>query len=212
MKSQVEYRAAYYGQCGSMLAQLASVLGQPIPTATSEQWSNTMSRLSLADDASELSPEHFTTFSALDILGLDQSNPALVKTVEQLLTANRDSHEAHSISAHFQARGREAARTSDLLRYQSPEHILTNNGLWEQISRVAIAGVYLDSLLDAQEDSDRLEQFSASQLAIGATLHLAKITPRIHIRTWRSLFEISRINNGLSGAIKGKIRSLIAAT
>jgi hypothetical protein len=209
MVSRADYRAGYYAHCGTILAQLATEIGQPIPVSTVEQWSSTLSRLSVADDASEIAPDNFRGGTVLEILGLDPSNSLLATAADTLVVANRKSHSASSIRTHFDARAQEAKSSADLLRYQSPEHILRNRGLWRQLSRVAIAGVYLDSLLDAREDSLQLAQFSARQLAFGATVRLAGISARIHARTWRGFLHIARQDKELTGTIKGKIISLL---
>jgi len=186
------HKAEQYYISGQMLANVAAELADTDPNLIAEPWGSTMQRLATADRLAEDDATFFLSGKNLiDYLGLDTENNDLVLSADGLLVAAAASTTAATVQAHFIAREQEALHTTGILFHQSPEVIRGNGLVRSQIGYLAIAGIQLDSLCDAKQDSLRLGQFTALQLAMGSFQRFVKSSAHIQPVTWGSILRQS---------------------
>jgi len=183
-------RESQYFTAGLIMADTALGIGLPLQSHQQLSWAQTMERLALADDASETNPNQISTEFVLRMLGLEPACADLNGAVSNLIQANKESHEAETIEEHFKSKGREAHHSLGILRYQLPAEVSgRHEPLWQQLSRVAQSGMFVDSFIDSLDDAQHFSQFSALELSLGSLRSFMQVSKGIHSQTWVSLLR-----------------------
>ena len=196
MKIDVERdRSTQYAMIAPMLAQLAGHMGTEIDEQTLVSWQSFGARLALGDDISESASDMLgDPVACVNFLGLDTSNSAIVQATNNLIEASQAAFHATTVREHFEHRGREAHEVTMLYRHQAPLAVQGETKMWQQLSCVGKAGIYLDSLVDARKDAKKMEKFSATELALGAIVNFSRMLPTFERDTWAALRNVSRDN------------------
>jgi len=190
--SEATDKIGKYQVSGTIFADTVRILGHKLDEDIEQDWLSFMSGLATADELAEYDPKGVTIDGLATWLGLNGLNPKINENLEGLISANIGSLFSTSLQEHFKNRGLEAHHVSELLRWQTPSELAHQIDLWRQMSKIAQAGIYLDSLADAPEDAEKIEQFSAGELAIGATKNLIRVSTQIRPKSWQAILLASR--------------------
>ncbi len=188
-----------YEQCAYILADTVGHLGYTLTPKTRAAWGSMMYKLAEADEVSEVHPEAFTSGEALVAALEIEPNDMAVGAAAALLDASQKSIHSNSIREHLDNRRDEAVESVTLLRSQTPEFIGIDS-LWEEVDTMTIAGIYLDSLVDAKEDAGERAGFSASQLALHSAFRFTATVRSIRAETKLAIIR-SCTRYGLAGHI-----------
>lgn len=184
MKNKVQrYEAA-----GRVMAETASHIGLG-PICFSD-WTNVMAGIAIYDDISEISPDKCVDPEKLLLeLNLDPYDQDLRTQASGLIEASRLADTTDNLDTHFFLRELEAIHTVRLLKGVNYETRDQYPQIWRKLERVAVAGTFLDDVMDAKEDAKRLPQFSARELAYSGLLRFLKESQSIDRSTWSSLIK-----------------------
>ena len=178
-----------YAECAYILAETFGELGHPISEETQLNWDILMRRIAVADDISEQDPGVLRSGESLvQYLGVT-ANLQAITAADSLLDASRRSIAAPTLKAHLDSREDEAVHSMSLLRSQTPELLPTN--VWRQADLMNIAGIFLDSFVDARDDAGELANFTARQLLVGSAMRFAATIGRMDKESLRVITAVS---------------------
>lgn len=208
-----ENKNLQYAACADILSDTITYLGEEVAHPTREVWRSAMHGLATADAIAEQSPDVFASEDNIVAflegpMAMDANEPAIVAT-RGLLRANEQSIKAQSLGEHLDSRREEAVLSTALLRSQAPE-LDDKPAVWSEVDKITIAGIYLDSLMDAREDSFRVAEFSAKELAAASLVRFTGAVRAIEPRARLALTKAC-LRNGLGGYVVRSIpRKLLA--
>ncbi|MDP9211891.1 MAG: hypothetical protein M3N59_01290 [bacterium] len=190
-------REAQYRRGIGIVADALAELGYPPSDDVRERWATMFARLSIADTIAEEDPAAFESGRKLvDFLGVPTTE-ATEAAADRLLAANAASIGAVTVEEHFVGRREEALATVELLQALSGE-LMEERDAWRSIGDLAVSGIYLDSLLDARQDAEALEAFTAWDLRTGAAKRLVSQARRSDPDVLRAMGTACH-RNGLVG-------------
>ncbi len=183
-----EYKVEQYETLGQILADTAIGLGMDLDLDEQKQWSYLMGRFASGDDLFEESPDVFSSpASVLEHLGLDARDNFLTSYAAGLMFASRAADEAVNIDTHFNYRAMEAKYCVDIICHSTIRFKVGNTHIWSQIYDAAIFGQLVDAIRDAKDDANRLPQFTANELRMGAARQLVAKGFDVKPKTWIEL-------------------------
>ena len=192
-----------YEECAYILADAVAYTGYDLSPATRGGWASMMYRLATADALSEADPSIFASGESLVGYLEIAPNEMAVSAAAGLLQASAKSIQADTIEGHLDSRRDEAVQSVALLRSQTPE-LSDATELWAKVDDMNVAGIYLDSLFDAREDSYVRAAFSAKDLAVNSAARFLKTVRAMDAHT-RVAVTRACVEHGLAGHL---IRSL----
>lgn len=186
-----EIRAWKYHASGYVFADTAQDLGIPLTGEEREQWAGVMRGLAAGDEAVEMGMADDVGVLA-QCVGLE-ADDRVNKVLGDLADASRAAMEARTLSQHFDARTAEGILSAELFRAISPEVYASYDIAWQELDRIGVLAVMLDSMCDAKEDARTVvPQFGAFDLLTGAARRLLGVSRQIKISTWKSMPVHSR--------------------
>ena len=190
MKNKVErYEAA-----GRVMAETGIRIGlSPIRL---NDWASFMAKIAIYDDISEISPDEYAKPEALlSHLNLDTDDEDLRTHATGLSESSKYADVTADLNTHFYFRKREAIHTIGLMKGLNPDTGRKYPEIWKNLEQIAVAGTFLDDVMDAREDAQRLPQFSARELAYSGLLRFVRERKLIDKPAWASLIKSSLIHD-----------------
>jgi hypothetical protein len=188
-----------YESCAYILADVIGNMGFELTDVTMQRWGNMMYRLAAADELAETQPEAFSSGEHLVEVLQIVNNEMAVEAASGLLAASSRSINSSSIREHLDNRRDEAVESVALLRSQTPE-LIDESDLWSEVDTMTIAGIYLDSFVDAREDAGERADFTPGNLALHSFARFVKTVREMRMDT-RIAVAQAGISHGLAGYI-----------
>lgn len=170
-----------------MLAATAEQIGTPLDHDTAHRWSVSLGRLSVADDGFEQDPTLFDDpKKLLAWLEITPYNDDLIAAAQDLVAAAKGSEKPASLEGYIASRTKEAIHSFGLLRYQC-SRACESDEKWQQLQRLSVFGMHIDTLIDARSDAKRIP-FTAFQIAQRSLAEVIAVGKTIEPDVYRAFY------------------------